>query len=547
MFETIPRPSPEAATRMTDMKKIRDDAVKAGHLVLRQFGQAPEMRAARRLAATMPEPSSKGDGPRVLILSMRDWAVHVQIEALLGHALELRGAEVSYLTCGGGREICDRVNSWEGPPVPCGSCSKYVGEALEAHGRTPVSLSDRSGSSMWPELDTMSLPELRDVECYGLPLGRLVEVPVKWFLLADNLALDPIGPTTYRMFLREARRILRQLELALDERAPDSVLMLNGLFLFESLARELCQRRGIRVATYERGFIIDTFLFDGQQPVGFMDLSQTWPEWRGRDLDVEADEALDHYLEDRRHGRRTVDEYWRNVSFGGIEQFEGGTRAVLFTNLVWDSAVVGQDIAFRSIVDWIGCSVRLFARRPQDELIIRIHPAEVKLPGRESRERMLDALQRLEPNLPPNVRVVEAEDPTSSYVLMEHADVGLVYSSTTGLEMVLAGKPVVVAAQTHYRDKGFTIDVNTPEEYSQVVDDVLDDPGRFAPDQTLARKYASLFFFSSTYEELGVHEHVRGLVELTVSDAADLMPGASPDLDAFCDAFLGDFDFGRRP
>ena len=67
---------------------------------------------------------------------------------------------------------------------------------------------------------------------------------------------------------------------------------------------------------------------------------------------------------------------------------------------------------------------------------------------------------------PPNVRVVAADDPQSSYPLMEAADLGLVFSSTTGVELALAGTPVVVAGQSHYRDKGFTLDVSTPEEFA---------------------------------------------------------------------------------
>ena len=41
---------------------------------------------------------------------------------------------------------------------------------------------------------------------------------------------------------------------------------------------------------------------------------------------------------------------------------------------------------------------------------------------------------------------------------MDSSDLGLVYSSTTGLELALYGVPVIAAARIHYADKGFTID-----------------------------------------------------------------------------------------
>jgi lipid A disaccharide synthetase len=96
--------------------------------------------------------------------------------------------------------------------------------------------------------------------------------------------------------------------------------------------------------------------------------------------------------------------------------------------------------------------------------VIRIHPAETKLSGRESREQMIEALAKRIPMFPANVTVIPPEENTSTYELMQEADIGLVYSSTTGLEMAMLGKPVVVAARTHYRGKGFTIDVSRLED-----------------------------------------------------------------------------------
>ena len=60
---------------------------------------------------------------------------------------------------------------------------------------------------------------------------------------------------------------------------------------------------------------------------------------------------------------------------------------------------------------------------------------------------------------------MQAEDPTSSYVFMDEADLGLVYTSTVGLELAARGVPVVVAAATHYRGRGFTVDPVNPDEY----------------------------------------------------------------------------------
>ena len=53
-----------------------------------------------------------------------------------------------------------------------------------------------------------------------------------------------------------------------------------------------------------------------------------------------------------------------------------------------------------------------------------------------------------------------ADSRLSSYTLGRMSRFALVYTSTLGLELACAGVPVVVAGDTHYRDLGFTLDVD---------------------------------------------------------------------------------------
>jgi hypothetical protein len=506
--------------------RLGEYAVKGVHLGLRRVGRAPEQQAARRLARQAPRPEG---GTRVAFLTPRDWAVHVQWEGMIGQALRLRGADVSYITCGGGLEICDRVNTWEGPPVPCVTCTQYTGVSLTVHGFPTTTITEgweADDPGEWPELDEISATALASIEDGGLPLGAMVDVPAKWFLMGARIEGDPLGPITQRRFLRSARRVVKGIAAALDRVHPDTVVLLNGLFFFEAIAWELCRRRGIDVVTYERGFIKETLLFRRDAPACLGDVSHLWTRWADVPLTNDEGRALDEYLEDRKAGRRTIDRYWDNPRFETWERRENDGRLVtLFSNLTWDSAVIGQEVAFRSIHDWLIAVVESFARRPQHQLVVRIHPAEVKLPGKQTREPLGEFLADRFPELPPNVRVIGADDPTSSYPLMAASDVGLVFSSTTGLELALTGTPVVIAGRSHYRGKGFTLDVCSPEEFEATLD------------------AAYLFFFRAPVRSPGVEEHVPGLARITVEDLAELAPGADADLDRICDGILlgGDF------
>jgi hypothetical protein len=229
--------------------------------------------------------------------------------------------------------------------------------------------------------------------------------------------------------------VVRGVGAALDDIRPEVVLMLNGLFFFESIANAMCRSRGIDVVIYERGFILDTLIFHRRRPDLLLDMADDWPEWDQRPLTPEESDELDRYLMDRTLGARTIDRYWKSVEFVDPERPATGRLAVLFTNLTWDSAVLGQEVAFPGIHEWLLAAVDTFALRPNDQLLIRVHPAEVKLPGKQTREPLGAYLWQHYRELPPNVRIIEADDPLSSYPLMAAADVGLVYTSTTGLEM----------------------------------------------------------------------------------------------------------------
>lgn len=520
------------------VERTSRNALKGVHLLIRVVGRAPEQRAGRMLGDQARSVASP-DGKRVLILSMRDWAADVSWELTIAQALRLRGADVRIVTCGGGLERCDRTTTWEAPPMPCTTCSKYVKDTVDAHGFRMYRLSDFwNGGEDWPELDSISADDLLDVTADGLPIGRLAEIPTKWFLLTTKITEDPIGPSTTRAFLRSTRRTARVMRQLLDEVSPDVVVVLNGLFLFEAVTMALCRERGIDVVNYERGFLKETLFFARDNLACSGDVSDVWPRFREVPLSDGEVDQLQSYLEDRSFGRRAIQQYWRDVRFETIPRRTAGRRVTLFTNLTWDSAVINKEIAYPSIQDWIADTIRFFARRPDHELVIRIHPAEVTLAGKPTREPLSTFVHETFPQLPDNVIVLEPDDTTSSYPLMAQSDAVTVFTSTTGLEAALAGVPVIVAGRTHYRDKGFTLDVDDPASYHAALESVLQDPAAARPDLDLVRRYAYLFFFRLPVQFPRVHEHVPGLVRVEVRRLSELESGKDPELDRVCDGIL---------
>jgi hypothetical protein len=393
----------------------------------------------------------------------------------------------------------------------------------------------------WPELDELSLDELAAVEHDGFALGELVGVPVRWYLCNTALDDDPLAPATFRRFLRAGAAILDELSAALDRRRPDTVVMLNGLFLFEQLARAACARRSVDVVTYERGYVKGTVFFHRGVEASRYDTAAVWPAYRDVPLTPEQDAELDAYLAGRRTGQGMINSFWPAPRF---DEPEPGF-AVMFTNVTWDTAVQARDRCFTSPQEWIVETIRWFAERPGRRLVVRAHPAEIHSLNAESREPVVEVVARSFPSLPPNVRVIPPDDATSSYPLMEAAEVALVYTSTAGMEAAILGTPCITAGVTQFGGKGFTLDPPERASYFDTVERVLADPVASSPDVDIARRYAHFFFFTAALRSDGwMWEPISGLARIT-DDPRMLQPGADPSLDVISDGILYGRPFAR--
>src|SRR5207248_1295914 len=161
----------------------------------------------------------------------------------------------------------------------CTTCTRYVHGSIDAHGFPRLGLRDGwedDDPGPWPELDELSFGELIDVAWHDLPIGRLADIPLRWFLMRSRLDDEPVP-----------------------------------------------------------------------------------------------------YLNDRKMGRRTMDMYWkRGTRYERYdeEDLAAGRLVTLFTNLTWDSAVLGQEVAFESIHDWLVTAVEWADAHPEHRLVVRIHP-----------------------------------------------------------------------------------------------------------------------------------------------------------------------------
>jgi hypothetical protein len=191
---------------------------------------------------------------------------------------------------------------------------------------------------------------------------------------------------------------------------------------------------------------------------------------------------------------------WQDVPTQGGESIRAkmGLDArpvvLLATNVLGDSLTLGRNVFSKSMAEWITRTVQYFADRRDAQLVIRVHPGERLTHG----PSMVEVVKAAVPELPENIHIIGPLEKLNTYDLMEFTSLGLVFTTTTGLEMSLNGIPVIACGNTHYRERGFTLDPTSYDDYFDILNDRLSDTGEHQLTDAqveLAWRYAYYFFF----------------------------------------------------
>src|SRR6185295_4570220 len=149
----------------------------------------------------------------------------------------------------------------------------------------------------------------------------------------------------------------------------------------------------------------------------------------------------------------------------------GAPLIVAFANAAWDMAAVDRDVGFASMFEWLFSLVDYAIAHPEVELVVRAHPAEVNVPAElRSRTPVVAEIRRKYGDLPDHIKLLEGDNPISSYVLAEMAQAPILYATRLGLEMALKGRRPWLAGQTTYRGRGFTRDLGSRAEMERLLD-----------------------------------------------------------------------------
>jgi hypothetical protein len=319
------------------------------------------------------------------------------------------------------------------------------------------------------------------------------------------LQVEDVDPASdfYRMRLKYNDLTARTLLTWLGVEKPDIVLFPNGVVIEFGVAYQVARHLGLPVVTFEFNDKHGQAWIAQDEEVIQQNTDELWKACEGIQISNKQSDQLDA-LEEARLSAKPFgksERLWQDIPPQGDQVVKEALGLderpviLLASNVLGDSLILGRNLFSRSMGEWILRTIEDFSHRPGYQLVVRTHPGERLMKG----PSMVDIIKGRYPQLPENVHVVGPLEKINTYDIMSLAQLGLVFTTTVGLEMVMQGIPVIVAGDTHYRDRGFTHDPSTWEEYFNTIEIALSNLDKFRPSSRqvdLARNYAYRFFFT---------------------------------------------------
>lgn len=478
-----------------------------------------------------------------------NWYLHTLYELTVAHSLLLRGAVVKFAGCNGLFSDCDMawINLGPRPRDICRNCMGQQEVTFERMKMPLDWLGDYlpkdafSVAKAW--VSSIGDEDLFQVSYENYPLGQWAKSSVHSHFRMGTLDLsDPLVRQAYKSYLFGTLVSLLGLRNLYDSYCPDVLMMLNGRFFSHRVAFELARARGIKIIVHERGRQDNSLaLWENECCLHYDSFLRSWKEWEHAPLSQAELAAIWQVVEERVSGKNTS---WKSfvppTTVPSREKLGiSGTEKIVSLFTSSDDEVVAYE-GWKAVIDqfqWIRQTIEQMRDRQGFTLVIRLHPNTANISG--TNHQQMEQSRQLAENLPANIRIIWPQDPISSYELLADSHCCLVLSSTIGFEAAVRGVPTLCAGLSPYYGHGFTFDLERPENYHDLLEQLLN--ATPSKERTRAALRFGYHYFIRTnfpfplVKVINVHD-----AQITYESTASLLPDKDKSLDRICDKILYD-------
>ena len=500
----------------------------------------------------------------LLATSLGSELVAWRLESILAPALMQRGNHVEFALCNDLLPACaactyerykDQVShASDSFQHICDDCFYEASKPLVEAGFVVNDFSSGLG-----EQDLMAIKELSstiaidEISAFMLgevDVGEHAMAGALRFFAKASLLREEKGEAILRKYFESALITAYVFRRILVERKINVVVLHHGIYVPQGIIGSVARELGVRVVAWNIAYRKNRFIFSHNDTYHHTLIDEPVCKWEDLAWPAERDQQLTDYLKSRWYG----DDDWINFNqenpdpsgktvIKDLGLDENKPCIAMLTNVLWDAQLHYPANAFANMLEWIFATVEYFAVRPELQLVVRVHPAE--LSGRiKSRQLVTDEIMKQFPQLPDNIKLIPPAGNISSYDLVSVSNAALIYGTKMGVELSASGVPVIVAGEAWIRGQGVTLDAKTRDDFIGMLNKL---PFAAPPHKKIvsrAKRYAYHFFFRRMIP-LNVVEESSGWppFDIGAKTLQDLSPGIDLGLDVICDGIASGSDF----
>lgn len=506
-------------------------------------------------------------GPKVLIATtVGGNSILTPMETLFAVGLTLRGAEVHFLLCDKILPACQNAYGTnlqtqekflaEGPGNDmCEWCYGCGNKCIEPLGLTLHKLSDFLSPQDYALADKLSQEAvLDDINTYvykDISLGESVLSGTLRFFGRGDFDGEPYSEQVLRRFLKSGILSADGLLNLYKNHKFEHTLVNQGFYIPQGIEVEVANKENNHLVCWDVSYRKRCITMSHSNTYYRTLVDTSIDEWNKQEWNSDLEDEVTQYL----RGRWTGAYDWMKFNESGAEQapedliLELGIDPKkpiigLLTNVVWDAQVYYPGNAFPNMLDWLLKTVKHFALREDIQLLIRVHPAELKC-WQKSRQFAEDEIREAFPQLPKNVFIIPPQSTINTYKAMMACDSVLIYATTAGLELACMGIQTIISGEAWMRGKGIGIDITDQQQYFSILDSLPLKKGMSKEQISNAKKYAYHFYLRKMID-IGMLEPLpfdNCPYRIPESGLAPFEPGKDLGLDVVCNGILKGDEF----
>lgn len=244
----------------------------------------------------------KSDKPPVIFFNtstrLSGLSLNAGFSLITSLALRKNKIPVYYFVCNRGLRPCmlgtDKTDLSTEPP-----CRECVRTSRLVLGKTNIQhFSYVVNEEIGREIKNLNLDQLITYVYKDIPLGKLVLPSMRWILRRHHLKDTEENRSLAQSYIQSAWGVYREFSKMIDSIHPQAVVVFNGMFYPEAMARLSAQHRKVPVFSHEIGMLPYSAFFTDKEATAYpVDVDN---EFRlSRDQEV----RLDNYLTNRFEGK----------------------------------------------------------------------------------------------------------------------------------------------------------------------------------------------------------------------------------------------------